>query len=316
MKAKRIFSAILCVAMLLCTMSLTAFASGVQAYAETPTERTFVVTADKTDCVIGETVTVTVDLEGTDLVGATWTLEYDATKFELVGGETTGAIYGEKYIGAEERDVFDPVEELAVYEFKAIVQEPDGVASSFTVKNGDAWTMSEAIAGDTVVPAIVTPATVTTVDPDYLVEVALTSDYVSGKKLVLVYTNSDDISFNYDGATMYDVSSKYTKDSYSYSYAIVVDAIENGNLAAYEAEVAIVYNTISADYVISYDESNINYDLNGSEGVNLRDVTIAYGVLNGNDTVYDRMDIVLNADINADGAVNGDDTAAFVNNAN
>ncbi len=199
--------------MLLSAVSITAFTGSIKAYAATPSERAFVVTADSSTCVIGQTVTITVTLEGTDLVGATWILEYDKTKFVPLTGENTGTISGEKYVGAEDRDTFDAEEKMAVYTFRAIVQAPDGVASSFTVTGGDAWTMDEAIAGDTVVPATVTPATVTTVDPAYLVEVDATNDYVAGKKLVLVYTNSDDISFTYDGTVMYDVSEKYTKRS-------------------------------------------------------------------------------------------------------
>ncbi len=264
--------------------------------------REFVVTtdADNSEVVIGETVTVTVTLNGTDLVGAKWTLVYDDTKFELI----SGVINGQKVAGTG--NTFGASEVMATYVFKAIVQQPDGIAAAFSVTNCDAWDLREANKGDSIVISKVTPVNVTTVNPAYEVVVDTENDYVAGKKLVLVYTNSPDVSFTYASAAMYDVSTKYKKDGYAYSFAIVVDAAES-----YAENVAVVPATVASEYVIDYDKND--YDINDSDDINLRDVTVVFGVYNGTETTFaNYMNIVLNADINADGVVNGTDTDAFV----
>ncbi len=102
---------------------------------------------------------------------------------------------------------------------------------------------------------------------------------------------------------MYDVSSKYNTNGYSKVFAIVVDA-KNYN----EAKVTVDYE--NAAPVLTTVNNN---DLNGSGAFNLRDITVVFGVYNGSeDTFENYMNIVLNADVNNDGVVNGTDTDAFV----
>ncbi len=275
------------------------------------TKRAFVVTANKSEVAAGEEVTVTVALSGTALVGAKWTLVYDNTKFELVGGEANGEIKGEAYAGT--RGAFNTSEVLATYTFKAIVQQPDGIASVFTVESFDAWNIGEANShDDDPIPCDVTPAEVTVIAPVYELSVKLgeDTDYVAGKKLVIIYTNIDTISFNYVGATMYDTSAKYTKEGYTKSFAIVVDAIAEGTVEDYAANVEIEYSTVNEEYVLS---GEATYDLNGSGEFNLRDVTAAYGVYNGEESTFaEYMNIVLNADVDHNGCVDANDAAAFV----
>ncbi len=268
--------------------------------------REFVVTADKETVVIGETVEVSVTLKGTDLVGAEWTLAYDSTRFELVSENKTYA-----YAAQTGKSTFDASELLATYIFKAIVLEPNGLSARFTVEGADAWTFGEASRGDSVVYSRVTAAEVKTVDPDYEVYVNTSSesgaDYVAGKKLVLVYTNSPDISFSYAGTAMYNTSAKYKKEGYEYSFATVVDAVSSD----YAENVAIVYSAVTPDYVLT--ESAVEYDLNNSGEFNLRDVTVVFGVYNGDAFAFENyMKLVLNSDFNSDGVVDGYDTDAYV----
>ncbi len=268
-------------------------------------DRDIIVTTDKEKYVYGDTVQVTVTLNGKDIAGAEWTLTYDHTVFELISGEVKGVKL------AEGANVFAATEELGTYTFKVIANIQDTAISEFAVTNAKAQTRDEAVMN--IVPEVsVTPVNVEVSAPDYVVEVG-ENDYVAGKKLVLIHTNETSISFNYDGDTMYDVTAKYGKDGYSKSFALVVDAIENGDSAAYKANAAIVYTEIDDAYVISYNELEPNYDLNGSQTVELGDVIVAFGVYNTYDNYFENyMNVVLNADINGDGVMNGDDTALFV----
>ncbi len=268
-------------------------------------EREFVVTTNKNSVIIGETVDVVVTLNGTELIGAEWTLDYDKTEFELVSCTLGEGVTGTDGWAVPNGLAFAPSQVLATYTLKAIVTEPDGVASAFTVVNCEAFDIRESIAEIVVTPVVTPTEDVTTVNPDYVIDAD--GEFIVGKKLVLVHTNSADISFSYAGATMYKMIDKYAMDGYAYTFAIVVDAETYD-----ENNVAIVYAEVATKFVLTYDAND--YDLNDSGDVNLRDVSIAYSVLNGNDYTYaDYMNIVLNADINADGVVNGADTALFVN---
>ncbi len=158
---------------------------------------------------------------------------------------------------------------------------------------------------------------------DYVVEVNLSgedlSDYVAGKKLVLVYTNNKDINFTYDGADMYDVTAagyeyvgdeEFVKNENTKVYALVVDAIADGELANYEVNVAPVYETGAT--VVTY-----SCDLNGDENITLRDVSVAYGVLNQYAEYFtNNMDSVLMADVNGDKIVTIADADAVMEEYN
>ncbi len=266
-------------------------------------DRGIMVTTDKASYVYGETVEVTVSLKGEGIAGAEWTLVYDPAKFELIGGTASGTIDGFKV--AEEKEVFAPVETLATYKFKVIAEIQGIDEGDFSVGDAQAQTRDEAIVN--MVPEVTAiPVEVEISAPYYEVEVG-ENDYVAGKKLVLVHTNETSISFTYAGKTMYDATAKYGKDGFAKTFAIVVDALDNGD---YKANVLIVYNTVGGEYII---DNNVNCDLNGSDNVELGDVIVAYGVYNGHDSYFENyMKVVLNADIDADGRVGGLDTGAVV----
>ncbi len=289
--------------------------------------REFVVKANKSTVLVGEEVEVTVTLNGIgiDLIGAEWTLDYDDAKFELVDTTLTNS---DRFVFAQDGSVvingvdpFDESQQLATYTFKAIMQEVDEQPATFTVIDADAWTIEEAT-GNIVVDAAITSTEVTVLNPkmdssaagsptiggDCVVVVE--SEFVAGKKLVLVHSNAL-TTFKYDDKPMYKVEGKYGKEGYAHTFAIVVDAIENGDQAAYGDKVKVVYQEITAEYTLTYDEND--FDLNDSTNVDLRDVSVAYSVLNKNAYTYaNYMNIVLNADINANGIVDGEDMNAFV----
>ncbi len=269
-------------------------------------DRGIIVTTDKEKCVYGDTVQVTVTLNGKDIAGAEWTLTYDPDMFELVSGEAKGVKF------ATGEDVFAATEELGTYTFKVIAEIQDTAMSEFAVTNAKAQTRDEAVMN--IVPEVsVTPVNVEVSAPYYEVEVG-ENDYVAGKKLVLVHTKETSISFSYAGETMYDVTAKYGKVGYSKTFALVVDALaETVVIDDYKAKVSIVYADIDDAYVISYNKAEPNYDLNGSEAVELGDVIVAFGVYNAYDNYFENyMKVVLNADVNADGIVDVNDTGAFV----
>ncbi len=186
--------------------------------------------------------------------------------------------------------------------------------------------------------------TLNVVFDDYVVEVNLlkddsTSDYVKGvagetvaKKLVLVYTNTDQVSFTYDGNLMLDVTKsgyKYVDHSanagagtapaaYKHVYGYVTDVIDNAEIDAYEAKISHKCgNKAQTPRVVTYGEPN-PYDLTGDLITDAADLTTSYGVYNAMqedlfETADMWMDCILKADINCDKFINYKDTNAVRN---
>ncbi len=110
----------------------------------------FVVTADKDTVYEGALVEITVTVNGKELVGAEWTLTFEADKFVQVGTEM---------LCGEWESEGNPTDQkvLATYTFRALAQGTEPVSASFNV-NGDAWDYDGAITGKSFSGA--TPATV------------------------------------------------------------------------------------------------------------------------------------------------------------
>ncbi len=161
-------------------------------------------------------------------------------------------------------------------------------------------------------------------DPKYYVEVKndFTANEVGSKTIVLVYTDSDKISFSYgtQNLTMYEVTSKgyeyvgtetFTQTNDTKVYALVVEYITSGDFNDYYNKVKIVYSPISEDYVIDVADSD-KFDLDGSGDVDISDPVTAFGVYWGQDSYYnDHMKIVLMTDVDGDKDVDGLDTGKF-----
>ncbi len=167
--------------------------------------------------------------------------------------------------------------------------------------------------------------------PVFAVEVNLTepsneSDYVSGKKIVLVYTNNDKVSFTYgldaDELTMYDVTSKgytyerahgnvdFVQSAETKVYAVVVNAVTSGIFADYGAKINVKYNTLGSEYVIAAPTNDEDkYNVNGSNGIDIGDPITAYGVFWGEANYYPaKMAEVLKSDFDNNKKVDGVDT--------
>ncbi len=175
--------------------------------------------------------------------------------------------------------------------------------------------------------------------PDYVVEVNLNNetiaDYVKedveagtmAKKLVLVYTNVDNVSFTYDEKPMLDVTAngyKYVNHSanngsgtipveYKHVFAYVTDVIDGGDIKSYEDKVKHASgDKYTQPEVVTYDDCNINYQ-NGVEG---QDIITGYLVYNNIAEAFSAqkyMKMVLKSDLNGDKYVNVKDTSAIIN---
>jgi hypothetical protein len=151
--------------------------------------------------------------------------------------------------------------------------------------------------------------TLTVNKPTYDVEV---NEYVPGKySIVLVYTDSERITFSYDGAGMYDVSDAgYTYDNNEYNkvYAVVVKGTKDDE--DFDAQALI--DKVDADMTDPVgDPLTYDYDVNSSGSVGLNDVVAVVFVYAGNDTYMNNYkDIVLKSDVNGDKVVDSADFAA------
>lgn len=164
--------------------------------------------------------------------------------------------------------------------------------------------------------------TLTIGDPEYVVEVNVNTtegaDYVAGKKIVLVYTNVDGLSFAYDNKLMIDVTARGYKyngtDEYSYVYAFVTDALAEETVENYKTNVTY---KVPADTAL-YKLSEYNLDLNFDSNDDIQDIITVYGIYNAvpeyfADVKYQKN--ILKADTNGDKVVDGSDTGEVVNAA-
>lgn len=159
-------------------------------------------------------------------------------------------------------------------------------------------------------------------DPKYVVEVNLTGaenrDYVSGKKIVLVYTNTDGLAFNYGDDLMIDVTERGYKyngtDEYSHVYAFVTDAIESSDAEVtvedYSKNISCVIPSPAELVKLTY-----SMDLNFDDNLNVQDITTAYGIYNVNADYFKNVKYqknILRADTDGNKCVNNDDANTVV----
>ena len=144
---------------------------------------------------------------------------------------------------------------------------------------------------------------------DYVVEVGLDeNDYVDDTKLVLVYTNENNTTFNYNGIPMFDVSGAgyeyegaedFKQTSDTKVFALVVEPLAANTLDAYKSMVTVGNGSAT---VIDYDELN---DVNGNGTVNWDDIISVYAVAEHNETAFTKaMAVVIKADTNHDKVAN------------
>lgn len=249
------------------------------------------VTATNTDMTVVlrqyEGMTVKLD-EGTDnetvIVGDTHEFKYDGQghRFTVTGITPAGATVIYKVNGEEVTG--EPV--IKKFGEHKIEYTVDGVAGY------EAFTQT---------------VTITVLKPDYVVEVAFgeDSDYVDGTKLVLVYTNAEDVSFDFDGVKMFDVTNaklyggEYLYNGttpYEHVYALVVEALSTSELKSYEAKIVLDYENEAEK--INYDPNN---DINFNGRVTWDDISAAYTVLEKDEYAFtQQMKGFIKADTNRD----------------
>ncbi len=240
-------------------------------------------------------VTYKIERSGYTPVTKTVTVNMKTAAFEDVtigftSGGTTADITSELNDNAYEFHYDGSAHQLVVTNADTI--DGSDVTITYKLGNGQATTEAPEItdAGVYTITYIITapnhttiemPITVTIEEPVKVVEVLLTEegDYTNDNKMVLVYTDAERVSFTYEGAQMYDVSGgeyKYNGQPYKHVFALVVPAIDENTLAAYEAKVGVNYGTISQNYVVNYTSL---CDVNSSGEVDSNDIIAAYTVL-------------------------------------
>lgn len=189
--------------------------------------------------------------------------------------------------------------------------------TSVVIKEEGTYTISYTVTPELGYAPIEKSFTVVIEKPVYEVEVAIgdamdAKDYVSGKKIVLVYTDTDNVTFAYDGNAMIDVSEsayKYNGTDYKHVYAFVTDAISGATVDDYKAKVVHSYELV-CEKLDAY-----NADLNLDNAYDIQDVTVGFGIYNVYDGYYSNVKYqknILKADTNNDKCVNDDDTSNIV----
>ncbi len=147
-------------------------------------------------------------------------------------------------------------------------------------------------------------------------------DYVTGKKLVLVYTDTDNVFFAYDGDIMIDVTkSGYTLNNsgtpHKHVFGFVTDGIVGGDLDTYKANISHLYGDNTMYFTIDLYNENVNFDKDdeGKEIFDIRDITTAYAVYNVNEIAFSEVKYqkqILKSDIQKDKDVDFEDANLVV----
>ncbi len=226
-------------------------------------------------------------------------------------------------------NVTDPTDAKITYKVNG--QEKDSVV----VRGENVWNVEYTITKDGY-EKIEGTYTFTIKEPVYKVEVDVTetADYVSGYKLVLVYTDAENVTFDYAGIQMLDASGAKDKylyngtDDYEHVFALVVESLdgmesltEEQRKAAYEALVTVDYEDKAEpiDYDLDCDPEcdpecvHRDCDINFSNSVNFNDIVAAYSVLEKDEEAFeDYMAGVIKADVNFSKTANNEDVTIII----
>ena len=250
----------------------------------------------------------------TDSVDVTIKLIEYTEKITINGRDYTGSTYEELRFNNEDYTFVVETEPTATVTYKVDGVEVPAVNIKDRKPGGGSYTIEY-----TVVPApgykgYTKTFELNIIEPEFLVE--FVDDYVPGKSLVLVYTNTDNVYFTYAGNTMLDVTARRYKYNdatgyHNHVYGFVVDGIPMGTVDAYKANIKDIYDDSELVTIDSY-TTNVNFE----GGVDIRDITSIYGIYNVNPTyfaTYEFIKNILAADIvGNDKCVDGNDADAVV----
>lgn len=288
---------------------------------------------------LGQTENVTADFVISNTAAATYLESIDATNIKTTNNEKVSvAIKLKEYAVAVSVDNNVETGTTLTVPYTneghtfSVIATP-AAAVSYKVNGGDetnsvsvsergTYTIEYTITPETGYAKVTGTFTLVIGDPEYVVEVNLTNsenrDYVSGKKIVLVYTNTDGLAFNYGDDLMIDVTARGYKyndtDEYSHVYAFVTDAIENSDAGV---TVEDYKNNISCVIPSPADLIKLTYtmDLNFDSYLTVNDITTAYGIYNANEDYFKNVKNqkkFLRADTDGNKCVNNDDANAVV----
>lgn len=340
MKIKKISIFIACVLLFSCfpLQSFAGAAKNLQFELRVDTENNndSVISADENNVVVeaGGEFTVDVYLRNTSdedkytITNLQHELEFDENFFELKNVECKKADYAYLWEYSSWNVVRSDILQTKVIEFE---NNELLVRITFKVKdgygNGSSSTLTHfrTEAKDSITPTVydisAKELTVTVGErPKYVVEVG--EDYVGATKLVLVYTNEEGISFDYDGVQMFDVSGagyKYNGTGYTYVYGLVVEGTKKVMNAETNEEETIplmyeeFYNNVKVDYEETAEKIDytVPYDVNllGDSG-NWLDIIAIYSVADHDEDIFVNkyMKQIIKADTNRDKVVRTNDT--------
>lgn len=284
---------------------------------------------------IAQTEEVIADFEIRNTAASTYIESIDATKVATANNEKVSVT-----IELKEYEVVTKVDGEAVEEERLnvpytnaghtfAVEATPSASVSYKVNGGEAtdsvsitgkgtYTIEYTITPETGYAKVTGTFTLVIGDPEYVVEVNTAtenSDYVAGKKLVLIYTNTDGLAFKYGNDIMIDVTSRgykyYDAQEYTHVYAFVTDAIADAEVDDYKENISCVIPSPKNLIALTY-----STDLNFDNDLTVQDISVAYGIYNVNKDYFKNAKYqknILRADTDGDKVVDNDDANAVVN---
>ncbi len=293
-------------------------------------ERTLRLEPSATEVKTGNTFTVDVYIDTANVWEVEWVLEYDETLFEIVDMTTSYTNWGDDKEPAiyATNSAIDETKPVATYTFKKNVKA--STQSEFTFKFAEISILTDYESVNNITVPCNDAEFSIKINLDYVVEVGTSKYdyYITGKKLVLVYTNATGITFDYDGIQMYEVTGagyeyegedeeEFTQTADTKVYALVVDAINNGVFEDYEVKVSPDHvetaTVITYDKEYTFDNKLFDNDVSGDSYVKPNDITNVYLVAVCNEIALGEMDIMLKADVDGDKQVNMFDAKSIIN---
>ncbi len=222
----------------------------------------------------------------------TYTAKYKACKYAVKLDEhlngAAEATYGQNYTGTIEADYYD---------------EHHSYQVQYSVDGGQTWKDAQRTDNSFTVPGaeIVGEMSVRVIRSIAGIKVTTVADYINGYTLVLVQGSAD--AYSFDGSPMYKYNEnlyKIGEETYNFAYVVLGDAGSVGE----KIETCTDPAGVIAD----------TRDVNASGKVSFEDVHKVFEVANKVEIAD--MAMVLRADVNHDGKVNGSDINAILADAN
>ena len=218
--------------------------------------------ADKTEVTAGDTVNVTVKVEGGDVIGAVATLSYESDKFDLTAAPSDWSKTSTGYTILAAAGAGQTLNTtLGVFTFTAKAQTTDDVVGSFTLSNTQCTSDRNNGSGNTSMACEVQNASVT-------IKLKTDLDVTATNKEVTY--NGDPQSFNAVTSTTSGAVVKYGKTAGTYDITDLTDADET---EASDAPYTLYYEVTAPGYApktgsitLTINRAEIKYTATGYNG--------------------------------------------------